>query len=155
MAKLYAVSEEELQAIGNAIRTKRDITTPIEVENMPLEISLIDGGGGVQIPGRIIDITGACEIYIGDLADRGFAVRIDNDFPKDQSRPCFFSWYSSLATGSVQVTIFNPTSRPTTGSYASYFGYNADTKTITYNGSTSQSYNLRGKWALIPVDKES
>lgn len=43
--KLYTVKESDLVNIADAIRLKRDTTTPIKVEDMPLEIGLIEGGG--------------------------------------------------------------------------------------------------------------
>lgn len=45
MAEMYAVSKEQLTDIADAIRLKRDITTPLKVEDMPLEIGLIESGG--------------------------------------------------------------------------------------------------------------
>lgn len=42
----YAVEESKLTAIADAIRLKRESVTPMEVDDMPLEISLIDGGSG-------------------------------------------------------------------------------------------------------------
>lgn len=50
MADMYAVTEEQLGNIANAIRLKRDTTVPMTVDDMPLEISLIDGGGGGDTP---------------------------------------------------------------------------------------------------------
>lgn len=44
----YAVPEENLTAIADAIRLKSDSAAPITVEDMPLAISLIDGGGGAS-----------------------------------------------------------------------------------------------------------
>lgn len=42
----YFIEDTTLTDIADAIRLKRDIVTEINPENMPLEISLIDGGGG-------------------------------------------------------------------------------------------------------------
>ncbi len=53
MADMYAVSEQALTDIADAIRLKRDITTPLTVDDMALEISLIDGGGS---GGRLVTI---------------------------------------------------------------------------------------------------
>lgn len=38
--------ERTFTEIGDAIRLKRDLANPIDVEDMPLQISLIEGGGG-------------------------------------------------------------------------------------------------------------
>lgn len=43
----YAVDGDKLTAIADAIRLKRDITTDMTLDEMPLQINLIDGGGSV------------------------------------------------------------------------------------------------------------
>ena len=43
---LYTIENETLFWIANAIRNKRDITTPIKPEDMAMQISLIKSGGG-------------------------------------------------------------------------------------------------------------
>ena len=45
MSEMYAVPAEKLEDIADAIRQKRDITTPLTVDDMPLQISLIESGG--------------------------------------------------------------------------------------------------------------
>lgn len=47
----YAVTDSQLTAIGDAIRLKRDTAEEFSVDDMPLAISLIEGGGGVQPAG--------------------------------------------------------------------------------------------------------
>lgn len=42
----YAVPEDKLTAIADAIRLKRDLTTDMTLDDMALQIGLIDGGGG-------------------------------------------------------------------------------------------------------------
>lgn len=44
----YAVTDTKLTAIADAIRLKRDTAEEFSVDDMPLAISLIEGGGGVQ-----------------------------------------------------------------------------------------------------------
>lgn len=48
MSQLYTIPDETLTEIADAIRLKRDIADEIAPEDMPLEISLIDGGGSGQ-----------------------------------------------------------------------------------------------------------
>lgn len=48
MADMYAVKKETLDNIANAIRTKRDITDGISVDDMAMQIGLISGGGNVM-----------------------------------------------------------------------------------------------------------
>lgn len=48
MSEMYAVPAEKLEDIAAAIRRKRDITTPLTVDEMPLQIGLIDGGAVVN-----------------------------------------------------------------------------------------------------------
>jgi len=53
----YAVPEENLTAIADAIRLKSGSAAPITIEDMPLAISLIDGGGGGGLePYQTIDV---------------------------------------------------------------------------------------------------
>lgn len=40
---------DKLTDIADAIRLKRDITTPLSLEDMALQVSLIEGGGGAQV----------------------------------------------------------------------------------------------------------
>lgn len=42
----YAVDGDKLTAIADAIRLKRDLTTDMTLDEMPLQIGLIGGGGG-------------------------------------------------------------------------------------------------------------
>lgn len=51
----YGVTDTQLTAIANAIRLKRDIITEMEVDDMPLQISLIDTGGGTETLDDLID----------------------------------------------------------------------------------------------------
>ena len=52
MADMYAVKKETLDNIANAIRTKRDITDGISVDDMAMQIGLISGGSSnfLEIP---------------------------------------------------------------------------------------------------------
>lgn len=45
MDKMYAVKENDLKAIGDAIRSKKQTTDLIKIEDMPQEIEDIQGGG--------------------------------------------------------------------------------------------------------------
>lgn len=57
MAEMYAVKKEQLTDIADAIRLKRDITDSLSVDDMPLQIGLIDGGGEGGILKKIGDFT--------------------------------------------------------------------------------------------------
>lgn len=50
MSDIYRISGDTLTDIADAIRLKRDIATEITPEDMPMEIGLIDGGGGGLAP---------------------------------------------------------------------------------------------------------
>lgn len=76
--KMIAVPESLLDAIGMAIGDKRDITTPIPVPDMPMQIGLIDGGG---LPQTIEKIASG---YVDSDNTDGLYVYIPhnfNDFP--------------------------------------------------------------------------
>jgi len=53
----YGVTDTQLTAIADAIRLKRDIVTEMTVDDMPLQIGLIDGGGGTQVLDGVIQGT--------------------------------------------------------------------------------------------------
>lgn len=63
--KLIAVPESLLTDIGDAIRTKRDITTPIPVPDMAMQIGLIEGGGS---PKTLLAMNDAFELTQSSLS---------------------------------------------------------------------------------------
>lgn len=49
MSDMYAVPKEKLDAIADAINLKRDTVGGMEIDDMPLQIGLIEGGGEPEI----------------------------------------------------------------------------------------------------------
>lgn len=151
VSDMYAVPKEDLDEIAGMIMEKRGITTPLLVSDMALQISLIDAA---QLPGRRVEITGACEIYVGDLGTQGFAVRIDNDFTTDV-RPCMIKWGTSGTDGDDSNTIALWRRNLPIGStrYAPVFSYSAASQTFTWSGvpGSDGSFDLRGIWQFIPI----
>ncbi len=67
----YFIEDETLTDIADAIRLKRDIVTEITPEDMPLQVALIESGGGGATIGRTLvvanDSTFDADIKLCDL----------------------------------------------------------------------------------------
>lgn len=62
--KIYAVPESKLTQMADTIRLKRDIATPMDFDEMILQTSLIDGGGGLQM-----ELIGEETIYLPETSE--------------------------------------------------------------------------------------
>lgn len=106
-------------------------------------------GGGITLPGKTVVITGAMDVYVGDVGDYGYAILLDADNDQYGYSNCTFALAWNPATTNLNFLAFNPTK---TGGYesrvsADYYGsYDAETKTITFKDYSATN----GTWQFIP-----
>lgn len=112
MAELTAVPTQLLTDIADKIREKRDITTPIKVEDMPMQIGLIEGGsdsdfGIITVTSRINNIIIPCPDTTNSIlvlrSDFSSYVSPDKPCQKDSIGGCFvvMDAYARASNGSI------------------------------------------------------
>ena len=140
--------KEKLQALLNAVINttgESDTTLTNAVQR------LVDGygQGDITLPGKTVVITGATDVYVGDVGDYGYAILLDADSNKYGYSNCVFALAWNPATSNLNFLAVNPTKA---GGYesrtsASYHGsYDTSTHTITFLDYSA----THGVWQFIP-----
>lgn len=133
MAEMYAVKKDDLTAIADAIRTKRDITGEIEIPDMAMQIGLIEGGGIIS-PEDIND-----EISIGMVvAQNTDYITIENPF---DTAPIFASIINLSEIKNTDIVFARISKKVTTGYDHTVVSYKEDTQEI-YSTTQIDGYKM-------------